>query len=61
MGLTNKYAPIKTKYLRGNHVPFMSKLLTQNISHRTKLRNRFLKYPSNFNKSAYKIQPQQMC
>ena len=52
MGLTNKYAPIKG----GNHAPFMSKLLTQNISHRTKLRNRFLKYPSNFNKSAYKIQ-----
>ena len=24
MGLTNKYAPIKAKYLRGNHAPFMS-------------------------------------
>ena len=55
MGLTIKNAPIKT-YLRGNHAPFMSKLLTQNFSHRTKLRNRFLKHPSHFNKAAYKIQ-----
>ena len=56
IGLTNKYAPTKTKYLRGNHAPFMSKLLTQNFRHRTKLRNRFLKHPSHFNKTAYKIQ-----
>ena len=56
MGLTNKCVPIKTKYLSGNHAQFMSKLLTQNISHKTKLRNRFLKYPWHFNKAAYKIQ-----
>ena len=56
MELTDKYVPIKIKYLRGNHAPFMSKLLTQNMSHRTKLRNRFLKDPSSHNKAAYKIQ-----
>ena len=33
----------------------MSKLLTENISHRTKLRNYFLKYPSPFNKAVYGV------
>ena len=37
MGLNNKYAPLNTKYLRGNHALFMSKLLTQNFSQRIKL------------------------
>ena len=56
MELTDKHAPVKTKYLRANHTPFMSKLLSQNISHRTKLRNIFLRDPTPFNKCAFKIQ-----
>ena len=56
MELTDKHTPIKTKYFRANLAPFMSKILTQNISHRTKLRNKYLKNPSLYNKSAYKIQ-----
>ena len=43
MDLTEKHAPVKTKYLRANHASFMSKLLLKNISHRTKLRNKFIK------------------
>ena len=56
MDLTDKHAPIKTKYLRANHAPFMSKFLLSNISHRTKLRNKFLKNPTPTNKTAYKTQ-----
>ena len=56
MELTDKHAPIKIKYFRANHAPFMSKILTQNISYRTKLRNKYLKNPSLCNKYAYKIQ-----
>ena len=37
MELTGKQL---TKYFRFNHAPFMSKTLTKNISHRTKLRNK---------------------
>ena len=54
--LTDNHAPIKTKYFRAKHAPFISKILTQNISHRTKLRNKYLKNPSLCNKSAYIIQ-----
>ena len=56
MDLTEKHAPVKTKYLRANHAPFMSKLLLKNISHRTKLRNKFIKNPTMNNKVAYKTQ-----
>ena len=48
----NKYAPIKRKYIRANNAPYMTKMLIQNISHRTKLRNIFLKIPTNDNKLA---------
>ena len=37
------YAPLKQKYIRGNKSPFMTKLLRENISHRTNLRNKFMK------------------
>ena len=57
MDLTEKHAPVKTKYLWANHAPFMSKLLLKYISHRTKLRNKFIKNPTNNNKMAYKTQP----
>ena len=36
-------APWKQKYVRGNHMPFMSKTLSKVIIKRTKLRNKFLK------------------
>ena len=48
----NKYAPIKRKYVRANNTPYTTKWLIQNISHRIKLRNIFLKIPSNDNKLA---------
>ena len=52
----NKYAPVKQKYIRANNSPFMTKTLCQNISHRSKLHNKFLSNPTLENKIAYKKQ-----
>ena len=37
--LLNKHAPIKMKYKRGNHMPFIKKDLSKAIMSRWKLRN----------------------
>ena len=42
----NRHAPQKKKYVRGNNKPFMNKTLSQAIMQRTKLRNKFLKDPT---------------
>ena len=39
----NKFAPVKKKYARANHMPFMTKELSHEIMKRTRLRNLFLK------------------
>ena len=39
------YTPMKTKYIRGNNGPFMNKILSKAIMTRSRLRNKFLKYP----------------
>ena len=46
----NRHAPQKKKYVRGNNTPFMNKTLSQAIMQRTKLRNKFLKDPTEHNK-----------
>ena len=43
MGLLNKVAPLKTKFLRANHSKFVTKELSKAIMLRTKPRNQFLK------------------
>ena len=53
MELLNKHAPMKTKYVRANNAPFMSRLLSKAIMTRTRLRNKFLKNPNEINKSNY--------
>ena len=42
----DKHAPIKSKNVRGNHSPFMSKELNKAITNRSKLRNRYTKWQS---------------
>ena len=41
----------KKKYIRGSQSPFMTKIISKAIMLRTKLRNKFLKYRSNENKT----------
>ena len=47
------HAPRKKKYVRGNNKPFMNKTLSKAIMKRTRLRNKFLKDPSEHNKHCY--------
>ena len=45
MEVLNKQAPMKDKYVRANNAPFMNKILCKALMNRTRLRNKFLKYP----------------
>ena len=49
-----KMAPIKQKRIRGNQSPFMDKDIHKAIMTRTRLRNRFVKEPTQINRLAYK-------
>ena len=49
-------APIKQKHIRGNQSPFMNKDIHKAIMTRTRLRNRFLKEPTQMNRLARKKQ-----
>ena len=44
------HAPLKQKYARGNHTPFMNRALSKKIMTRKRLRNNFLKERSEENK-----------
>ena len=52
----NKEAPIKKKYLRANEAPFMNRKLKKAIIIRSRLRNTFLKHPTNEKKKNYRKQ-----
>ena len=49
-----KHAPLKSKQVRGNHTPFMNKRLSKVIMNKSRLRNKYLKWPSRVNFPAYK-------
>ena len=49
----NKHAPLKRKYIRGNHQPFMNKELSKAIMKRTRLRNIYIKNGSVSSKNNY--------
>ena len=50
MRTLDKHAPLKKKYIRGNHRPFMNKELPKATMHRSKLRNNFLRHRFNENR-----------
>ena len=52
----NKHAPLKTKTIRANNVPFMNKNLQKQVMTRSRLKNKFNKVPSVENENAYKKQ-----
>ena len=52
----DKIAPIKQKHNRGNQSPFINKNIHKAIMTRVRLRNRFLKEPTQMNILAYKTQ-----
>ena len=52
--ILNKHAPLKTKYLRPNYGPFMTKALRTAMMHRKKLHNRYIKSRTEENLKAFK-------
>ena len=50
----DRHAPLKRKMITGNQGPFMTKQLSKGIMNRSKLRNRYIKWPSRENFSDYK-------
>ena len=56
MNTLDIFAPMKKKIVRGNNAPFMTKALSKEIMHRSKLKNLFNKNPNDENKRLYKRQ-----
>ena len=56
MEVIDKHAPMKQKTIRGNHSPFMNKLLSKAFMQRSKFKNSFNKNPCNKNKELYRRQ-----
>ena len=54
--LVDKHAPLKTKVLRGNSAPFMTRELKKGIYTRTRLKKRYNKNPTKENKVSFKRQ-----
>ena len=54
--ILDTHAPLKQKYARGNHMPFMNSALSKEMMTRARLRNNFLKDRSEENKTKYSKQ-----
>ena len=50
----DKHAPLKTKTIRGNQAPFMNKNLSKAMMNKSRIRNKYLSWPSRENFLAYK-------
>ena len=48
----NSHAPVKKKIVRGNNAPFMNRTLSKAFMHRSKLKNRYHKFPTEANKNS---------
>ena len=48
-----KHAPMKEKYVRANNTPFWNKRLNKALMTRSRLKNKYLKFPSVFNKKMF--------
>ena len=56
LGLANKHALLKKKFVRGNNAPFMNREFQKEIYVSSRLRNKYWVEPSVENKAAYKKQ-----
>ena len=52
--ILDKHAPLKSKKVRGNQAPFMNKSLSNMIMTKSRIRNKYLKWPSRENFLHYK-------
>ena len=51
-----KHAPVRKKFIRGDHTPFINKKIRKTICARSRLHNKFYESPSKENKVLYKKQ-----
>ena len=56
MEVLDKHAPSKRKVIRGYNAPFMDKHLSKAFMHRSELKNKFNKHPSEINNDLYRKQ-----
>ena len=56
LGIVNKHAPLKKKFVRGNNAPFMNREFQKEIYVRSRLRNKYWVEPTTENKVAYQKQ-----
>ena len=56
MNILNKHAPMKEKLIRANNSPFMNKTMSKAIMTTSRLKNKFLKNPTEENKINYNKQ-----
>ena len=56
MDQLNKHAPVKSKIIRANNAPFMNKILAKAVMIRSKLHNKYFKFPTDINNAAFKKQ-----
>ena len=54
MNLLNKHAPMKEKAVRANNAAFMNKTLSKAVMTRSRLQNKYLKFPSKESEVNYK-------
>ena len=54
--ILDKHAPLKSKLLRGDHAPFITKELSKGIMTQSRLKNKFNWHRTKENWNAYKIQ-----
>ena len=54
MHVLNKHAPVKEKLVRGNNTPFMNKTLSKAFMKRSKLKNKYNKFPNKSNELLFK-------
>ena len=47
--VVDRHASLKQKMVRGNNAPFMTKQLNKAITDRSRIKNRYLKWPSREN------------
>ena len=50
----NHHEPLRQKQVRGNHSPFMTKDLSKEIMNKSKVKNKYLNWPSRENSISYK-------
>ena len=53
--MLNKHAPLRKRFIRANHAPYITKILRKTIMHRSQLETKYLKTKTKIDFTLYKI------